>query len=733
MEMKFEDIGNVHLDYTDYPGEDLYSEGAEEDALLQIVKTHTKDEFNHIIAVEKRWSVLYHLSHLRGNIVDFLPIRKTHKVLEIGAGCGAITGTLAEKAAHVTCIELSRKRSLINAWRNKDADNIDILVGNFEDIEEHLDEKYDYIMLIGVLEYAVSYIHDKAPYEKFLQILTRHLAPGGQIVIAIENKYGMKYFAGCREDHTGRYFDGIEGYHHGGSAHTFSKEGLSRLFKKTGYKAKFFYPYPDYKLPMTIYSDDRLPSVGDFTENRRNFDGERITLFNESEAFDEALSDGYFPFFSNSYLVVLEKSMRLESTSARRAIYSKHSNERDPLYQIRTDIEEDDNHRKVVVKYPFTDEAIPHLEKMEAASEKIREEFKGTAFKPNKCKAERTKDGKLRCLDFEFLTGRSMNDELDLMRKKGHARECITAILNFAVALRKIATEKFVITDEFREIFQVKSVPGQHMSMKCTDLDMIFSNLIFSNGWNIIDYEWTFDFPIPVDFLIYRAMRYYIAEAGSDWMGDLDIWEKLSISEVEKHIYDQMEAGFQRHIAGRNISLVGMYSIFGGNNILFENSMKHSRLLYRPEHVVIYYDTGMGYSEENSCVINAARDENDNISFDTVLPEGCRAIRFDPATYPCMVKIENISLDGKAVEECLVNGTGISEHVILFDTDDSQIILEKATEGSTLHMEYAITRVDDRFWKPLAFEFAVPLDNEGSKWSHLIHGTRPEYVPVSLV
>jgi Dimethyladenosine transferase (rRNA methylation) len=71
-------------------------------------------------------------------------------VLEIGSGCGAITGALCEKAEKVTCIELSKKRSEINAWRHKDCENLTILMGNFQEIEPALTEKYDYITLIGV-------------------------------------------------------------------------------------------------------------------------------------------------------------------------------------------------------------------------------------------------------------------------------------------------------------------------------------------------------------------------------------------------------------------------------------------------------------------------------------------------------------------------------------------------------------------------------------------------------
>ena len=42
-------------------------------------------------------------------------------------------------------------------------------------------------------------------------MLFRHLTPGGRIVIAIENRLGLKYLAGCAEDHLGTYFSGIQG------------------------------------------------------------------------------------------------------------------------------------------------------------------------------------------------------------------------------------------------------------------------------------------------------------------------------------------------------------------------------------------------------------------------------------------------------------------------------------------------------------------------------------------
>lgn len=301
-----EHIGNVVLNYNYYSGVDLYSDGEVEDELLDIVQNHTENEFNAIIAQRNKWALLYHLSHIRGNIIEWLPIKANDKVLEIGSGCGAITGTLANKARKVTCIELSKKRSLINANRNKEKVNVEILVGNFQDIEKNLEENYDYITLIGVFEYAEAYIGSENPYADFLKRIERHLKKNGKVIIAIENKLGLKYWAGCKEDHVGKYFEGIEGYPTTKGVKTFSKKELECLAHEAGLgKYTFFYPYPDYKLPTTIYSDDYLPRSGELNNNMRNFDRERMIIFDESKVYDTIIKEDLFPIYSNSYLMVM--------------------------------------------------------------------------------------------------------------------------------------------------------------------------------------------------------------------------------------------------------------------------------------------------------------------------------------------------------------------------------------------------------------------------------------------
>lgn len=299
--------GKVILDDTYYPGEDLYSDGEVEDELLEIVTNYPESAYNQVIAQKKDWAILYHLSHIRGNIVEWLPITKDDTVLEIGSGCGAVTGTLSDKAKKVDCIELSMKRSLINANRNRERDNITIKLGNFQTVEENLTQQYDWITLIGVFEYAQGYIQSDTPYHDFLKKAASHLRPGGHLVVAIENRLGLKYFAGCTEDHTGGLFEGIEGYRNTKGIRTFSRPELEKIMKETGVSEyEFYYPYPDYKLPLSIYSDAYLPKLGELRTNKNNFDRKRLQVFDESQAFDGIIESGLFPQFSNSFLVIMK-------------------------------------------------------------------------------------------------------------------------------------------------------------------------------------------------------------------------------------------------------------------------------------------------------------------------------------------------------------------------------------------------------------------------------------------
>ncbi len=289
----------INLDF--YTGTDYYSDGDIEDELLEIVKNH--DDYSEILAKDDRWPILYHLSPIRQNIINWYPFKENATCLEIGGGCGAITGALCNSLKEVKVVELSKRRATINYERHKNYDNLEIIIANLNDIK--FNQKFDYITLNGVLEYAGSFTKTEQPYKDFLKQIKQYLKPDGKLIIAIENRYGLKYFSGAKEDHTAKVFDGITGYKETDTVQTFGKKELEDLLTQSGYpEQEFYYPHPDYKMPMEIYSSSWLPSTTAQLSPAPNFDYERYELFNETDAYAGIIENGQFEFFANSFLVI---------------------------------------------------------------------------------------------------------------------------------------------------------------------------------------------------------------------------------------------------------------------------------------------------------------------------------------------------------------------------------------------------------------------------------------------
>ncbi|MFC5446852.1 class I SAM-dependent methyltransferase [Paenibacillus aestuarii] len=300
-------IGNVKINLNYYTGQDFYSDGSIESEILDLVKDENND-ITKILAEDNRWPILYHLSPIRRNLLEGFESNFGSSVLEIGAGCGALTGLLCENASKVVAIELSKRRAEIIAHRHKTFSNLEIIIGNLNAIEIE-ENSFDCITLIGVLEYATQFTGGETPEETFLNNIKSKLKIGGKLIIAIENKFGLKYWNGSREDHTGRLFDGLENYPGtNAKARTFSKNELTQILTSLKFsKIDYYYPLPDYKMPTQVFSEGYLPRKGNLNITTPNYDMDKILLFNEKLVYENLVESGYFDIFANSFLVICEK------------------------------------------------------------------------------------------------------------------------------------------------------------------------------------------------------------------------------------------------------------------------------------------------------------------------------------------------------------------------------------------------------------------------------------------
>ena len=305
-----------------------YSDGIEtEDYLLNAVTT-AKDKSamsQELKSWIKDWPTRYHLSPSRSNLLrPFSFLDKDMDVLELGAGCGALTRYLGEKCGSVDAVEGSYIRAKIARERCSDLENVKVYVDNFFNLS--FDKKYDVVTLIGVLEYAplfcpTEFENSEDACLELFKLATGAVKDDGVIILAIENKLGLKYWAGCKEDHTGKVSEGLNGYpstsyQHAGPV-TFSKKELENMIHRCGLpEIDFYYPFPDYKLPNTILKEDADYSPADLflynwvTTPFEDYTGDREYKFHESLALRNITKAGLFGEFANSFLILAGKSKK---------------------------------------------------------------------------------------------------------------------------------------------------------------------------------------------------------------------------------------------------------------------------------------------------------------------------------------------------------------------------------------------------------------------------------------
>lgn len=255
------------------------------------------------------WPSEYHLSGERANLVRHFHLGPKDEILELGAGCGAITRYFGETGAKVTAVEGSLKRAACIGARCSDLNNVKIFTGNFQNIA--FEKKYDVVTLIGVLEYAPIYFGSSDPILDCLLLAKQCLKPTGSLIIAIENRLGLKYFAGFSEDHSGIKYFGIEDRYNSKTAKTFGRAEIVKLISGAGFdRIDFSYPFPDYKLPTQIIKQAALgvPSlnISDLLakiKSRDYLDGGIKPNFEENMVWPSIEKNNLIGDLANSFLI----------------------------------------------------------------------------------------------------------------------------------------------------------------------------------------------------------------------------------------------------------------------------------------------------------------------------------------------------------------------------------------------------------------------------------------------
>jgi SAM-dependent methyltransferase len=289
------------------------------------------------------WVERYHLSPERANVVRALDLPADARVLELGAGCGAVTRHLGEVAAAVDALEPTAARARAARVRTRDLPSVEVFVGEAADLPP--EPAYDVVVIVGVLEWLGGPAA-LAERVELLRGLAARLLPGGTIACAIENRLGVKYLAGADEDHAATPFEGLEDYPHAGAFATWSRPALLDLFARAGLDATVLHLFPDYKLARLVFDDSlldspaaslawRVPSFPSYDQQHA-----RPKLASERRLWRELVRAGLGSQFANSFLVLAGHGTPGGLwPEGRRAVF--YSTGRRPRFSTETRVERD--------------------------------------------------------------------------------------------------------------------------------------------------------------------------------------------------------------------------------------------------------------------------------------------------------------------------------------------------------------------------------------------------------
>ena len=453
---------------------------------------------------------------------------------------------------------------------------------------------------------------------RFLAGLNRKLKPDGRLIVLLHNRYGMSYFAGkpAYSAYGEQYYAAIEGKEDAektfsdkagttGRSKFYSLKGLDMLLEDAGISNYTkYYLDPDGDFTVNIYSDAYLPKAGDCNKKSMNLASDRLAMFDEILANNQAVQDGMYPVFANDYLLVTGKALP--------QVMVRYSNDRAPEYRIKTEIfRTADLQTLQVRKTPLCPEGVEHVQRMEQTYRALCQQYENSVFSVVPC----SWNGESVC--FPFVKGVALSEYMKMALQKG---------------------DKAAVFDMFHA-FLNRLRMGK--AGELTNYDFIFNNiLIDGDSWQVIDYEWTVNRAIGAEELAFRAAYCFSLEHSDFPFADICVILGMDDAKVQQLI--AQETAYQQSITGSQASLESLCAEHGGDVYTRERMLRSLELSTADNRVQVYEDEGIGFSEERSYFVEHALTHHDEMELTLRVNPGLTAVRIDPCEEPCLIQIKRL-------------------------------------------------------------------------------------------
>ena len=237
--------------------------------------------------------------------------------------------------------------------------------------------------------------------------------------------------------------------------------------------------------------------------------------------------------------------------------FVKYNSTRREQFQIKTTILEEDGTR-YVEKAALNMEGAPHIWSFASNYSLLAEQHRVLKFAEPVIQEDRFR------ARFPYLTGETLAERLGREICGGKAPvEAIREAIDMVFAVNPGWVKPFQVTPEFLEVFGGSEAAASRQLFEgitddayvISNIDGLFENMMLtSDGLYCLDYEWVFQFPIPVQFVKYRTLYYFYQQYHSlmDYDSKESFLKEFGISAEMAGRYQAMEQSFQEYVHGEN-------------------------------------------------------------------------------------------------------------------------------------------------------------------------------------
>lgn len=241
-----------------------------------------------------------------------------------------------------------------------------------------------------------------------------------------------------------------------------------------------------------------------------------------------------------------------------KTVFSKSSIERKDEYKMITRIYEE-NGTRMVEKEAIGEAAYQHVEAMEEFALSSPYLTENVRLIP----CEKVAPGKVR---FPYIEGKRLDTVIEEAVKNKQWDIVFEQILLLKEIIMNVRGKvMFQSTSQFEEIFGEHSFV-QYEAATNVSIDMVAANIIMADAIYIIDYEWTFDFPIPLKFILYRSILLNGTLNVIPQEKKQELFRLVDINEAECEMFFKMEIALQEHISG--VTIGNLYPSMPTKNLI---------------------------------------------------------------------------------------------------------------------------------------------------------------------